>query len=94
MSKAIKLKVELLDGSDYSVPLTPVVQVAAERHFGCSFTQIVGEGGTMERTYWVAWKATHQAGHVVEPFDEWLANLSGLDVVDAPSVPLEAASPS
>jgi hypothetical protein len=91
MAAVARLKIDQSDGSSQVVTLTPLVIVAAERNFGCAFSKIVGEEGTMERTYWVAWKASQVAGNVVEPFDEWLGKITGIDTADdAPSLPLEA----
>lgn len=89
-----QLKVVMQDGDTYVVDVSPTVMVAAERHFGKSFAKlgdIKGEG-TFENIFWIAWKATHFSGRVVEPFDEWMGKLASVsDAEDAPSAPLGEA---
>jgi hypothetical protein len=89
-----RLKVTLKDSDPFVVDIGPVVMVAAERHFGKSFAQLgdVNADGRFENIFWIAWKATHFSGRVVEPFDEWIAKLESVtDDTEAPSAPLGEA---
>jgi hypothetical protein len=86
-----QLKVVMNDGDQFNVDMSPTVIVAAERHYGKGFSKLVGEEGTLEAMFWIAWKATHCAGRVVEPFDEWLAKVSEVTNADPVSVPLGEA---
>lgn len=86
------LTVTMKDGESFEVDLSPVVVVAAERHYGKGFPKLVGDEGTLEAMFWVAWKATHFSGRVVEPFDEWLTKVAEVGNVEQPtSVPLGEA---
>jgi hypothetical protein len=91
-SPTATFKIVLTDGDSFVVPVTPKVIVAAERNFGCSVAKIFGDEGSMEKTYWVAWKATHFSGRVVEPFDEWLDKLASVEAGEGEAIsPLEEA---
>jgi len=89
----IKLRVGFVPGSTLepgTYPVTPVVQVAFEREFrigvGRAFSS---DDMRQEYVYWLAWKAMHCAGRVVKPFDEWLGDLTSVEVV-ADTVPTAA----
>jgi hypothetical protein len=76
-------------GERVVVPVTPKVVVAAERQFHKSMASLFGEDSSMEVLAWVAWKASHFAGQVVKPFDEWLDDIEMIEAVDEGRAPFE-----
>ena len=100
MTKSMQIRYRILhDGEDRTVTAKPVSIIAFERHWGVGFMTAIRE----PRLEWHAWIA-HDACHkhavsgnhpAVKPFDEWLAGLDDIDVVDeeAPERPL-AGTPS
>ena len=76
MGAQMKITVEKTDGSKTTVSVLPKTIVAFERHFGVGLGALATES-KMEHVFWLAWDASHVAGQVVKPFDDWLA-----DVVD------------
>jgi hypothetical protein len=50
---------------------------------------LFGEDSSMEVLAWVAWKASHFAGQVVKPFDEWLDDIEMIEAVDEGRAPFE-----
>ena len=90
--KTMRLAVQR-GGDTKEYPVTPAVVVAFEREFKTGLGKAFGEGGEnkAEHMYWLAWKATHAAGDVVKPFDGWLADLEGVDIVDDDVAPFDQA---
>lgn len=93
--KAMKLAVQRGDDVN-EYPVTPVVVVAFEREFKTGLGKAFGEGGEQraEHMYWLAHKAAHTAGVVVKPFNEWLAEIDGVEVVEDDVAPFGGAPPA
>lgn len=89
MAALMRLTVTPSTGESYEVTVTPSVIVAAERHFNKGMNQLFGEAMSYEALSWLAWKATHKAGIVVKPFDEWLDNIEGIEAGEEKRTPLE-----
>ena len=82
----VKLRVDFAPGSSHepgTYPLTPVVQVAFEREYKVGIARAFSED-TMkqEYVYWLGWKAMHAAGKTVKPFDQWLGDLTAVEIVN------------
>ena len=84
----IKLRVRFIDGSEHEdgeYTVTPAVQVAFEREFKIGVAKAFGSDGMRnEHLFWLGWKAMHNSGRVVKPFDSWLAELVGVELVNEP----------
>jgi hypothetical protein len=89
----MRLTVEKLDGTVATLSILPITRVACERQFGCGLGALLADIHE-EHIYWMAWDAEHRSGKVVKPFDDWLADIAGIDAEDD-AVPLETtASPT
>jgi len=88
----MKLRVTPTEGDPVSVPVTPKVIVAAERHFGKGMGQLFSsEGVTFEALAWSAWQAMLVAGHQVKTFDLWLDGVASIDAEEQDAAPLPTA---
>jgi hypothetical protein len=80
MSAVAKLRVTYTDGTVAEALAGPRAQVACERHFKKPITEI-GNSGSIETVYFLAWAALHFAGKEPRGFDDFLDVLD--DVEDA-----------
>jgi hypothetical protein len=88
----MKLRVTPLEGDPVSVPVTPKVIVAAERHFKKGMGQLFsGENVTFEALAWAAWQAMLFGGHQVKTFDLWLDGVASIDSEEDETVPFPEA---
>lgn len=88
----MKLRVTPLEGDPVTVPVTPKVIVAAERHFKKGMGQLFSSDNvTFEALAWAAWQAMLYSGHEVKTFDLWLDNVASIDSEEDDSVPLVQA---
>lgn len=85
----MSLAVVRVGGERVVVPVTPKVVVAVERQFHKSMSSLFSEDASMEVLAWTAWKASHFAGQVVKPFDEWLDDIKAIEPEDEGRVPFE-----
>jgi hypothetical protein len=84
-----RLKVSYLDGRTVEALAGPRAQVATERHFGKSFQEI-GQTGSVEAIYFLAWAALHFAGKESQDFDHFLDSIEGVeDASVSPANPTE-----
>lgn len=77
---AMSLTVVTDDYTD-TVPVTPKVQVEFERQYKVGIAAAF-QDPKVEYMYWIAWKASHAAGKVVKPFDQWLDTVQDVQIVD------------
>lgn len=88
MAAVAKLKVTYADGRNVVALAGPKAQVMTERHFKKSFSEL-GNAGSLEVVYFLAWSALHFSGQEPKGFDEFLDVVS--EVEDAES---EEANPT
>ena len=92
MSAAAKLRVTYTDGTKKEALAGPRAQVACERHFKKSIVDI-GNSGSIETIYFLAWAGLHFSGQESRDFEAFLDVLD--DVEDAgeekenPTVPAQ-----
>lgn len=87
----IKLRVTYTDGRTHDVLVGPRAQVACERHFKKSMMEI-GQSGSIESVYFLAWAALHFAGKEPKDFDHFLDDLADVSPLDTePANPTDAA---
>ncbi|MGH7721505.1 MAG: hypothetical protein ACRENL_01550 [Candidatus Dormibacteria bacterium] len=81
------------DGSVDRYPVTPRVDLNFERGrktgLGIAFS---GPGGG-ENVYWLGWYAEKAAGGVIAAFEEWIDQVSSVEVETEPIAPFVAAAP-
>jgi len=83
------LKVVPSEGDAVTVPVTPKVIVACERHFKKGMGQLFdAENVTYEALAWAAHQAMLQSGYEVKTFDAWLDGIDEITTEDTPTVPL------
>jgi hypothetical protein len=83
------LKVVPATGDPVSVPITPKVIVACERHFKKGMGQLFDQAHvTYEALAWAAHQAMLQSGYEVKTFDAWLDGIDEIRTEDSAEVPL------
>lgn len=83
------LKVVPAEGTAVSVPVTPKVIVACERHFKKGMGELFAAGSaSYEAMAFAAHQAMLQSGHEVKTFDAWLDGIDEITTEDTPTVPL------
>lgn len=83
------LKVVPSEGDPITVPITPKVIVACERHFKKGMGQLFeAQSVTYEALAWAAHQAMLQSGYEVKTFDAWLDGIDEITSEDTPAVPL------
>jgi|LakMenEpi03Aug12_release.lakeMendotaPanAssembly.Ray.scaffolds.fasta_scaffold662219_3 hypothetical protein len=83
------LKVVPIEGDAVSVPITPKVIVACERHFKKGMTQLFSaESASYEALAFAAHQAMMQSGHEVKTFDLWLNGIEEISTEETPASPL------
>jgi hypothetical protein len=86
----ITMTVSYQDGRSVEVAVGPASQVAFERQFDLSITELGGDGTRLEHFYWLGWNASKTG---VE-FDAWLESVDSIDWdVDTPD-PTKPAPPA
>ena len=79
---ASKLKITFTDGREVEVLAGPRAEVACERHFKKSILEI-GNSGSIEAVYFLAWAALHFSGKEPKGFDDFLNDLADVDYLTA-----------
>ena len=75
------LKITPEKGEPITVPVSPKVIVAAERHFQTTMSKLFSQDNmSYEAMMWLGWKAMQADGHVVKPFDDWLDGIQAIDM--------------
>lgn len=83
------LKVVPAGGDAVSVPVTPKVIVACERHFKKGMGDLFGaESASYEALAFAAHQAMLQSGYEVKTFDAWLDGIDEISTEDTQTVPL------
>ena len=83
------LKVVPAKGDPVTVPVTPKVIVACERHFKKGMGELFSAtGASYEAMAFAAHQAMLQAGHEVKTFDAWLDGIDEITTEEDPPVPL------
>lgn len=91
----MSITVTLDDGAPKSYPVGPRVQVDFEREYKLSMLSAFSSDPKMEHLYWLGWKASHAAGAVVKPFDQWLDDVQSVEPdMGGDAGPLDDAEPS
>lgn len=83
-----KIKVTKNDGTTDSFSVSPKVIVAFERTFKTGLAAAFTNEQKMEHVYWLAWECERAAGRIVPLFDDYLDNVSNveMDTNNVPSV--------
>ena len=83
------LKVVPTAGDAVTVPVTPKVIVACERHFKKGMGELFAAGSaSYEAMAYAAHQAMLQSGHEVKTFDAWLDGIDEITTEEADTVPL------
>jgi ribulose bisphosphate carboxylase small subunit len=85
ISLTLRVKTEDTSG-DFTVG--PKTQVAFEREWKIGLTKAFADQQKVEHVYWLAWKAMHDGGAVVKPFETWLETVESVEMVGADEAPL------
>lgn len=79
------LKITPNKGEPITVPVSPKVIVAAERHFKTTMSKLFSQDSmSYEAMMWLGWQAMQADGHVVKPFDDWLDGIEAIDMGGGP----------
>jgi len=85
----MKLTIVPTNGEPVTVPVTPKVIVACERHFKKGMAELFSaESASFEAMAYAAWQGMLQAGHDVELFDPWLDGIEEITTEETETVPL------
>ena len=87
MAATMSVSVEMVNGDKATLAILPKTIVAFERKFKIGLGAIATDS-KMEYIYWLAWDASHVAGQVVKPFDDWLNDVVSVEAEEE-EVPLE-----
>jgi hypothetical protein len=87
MAATMSVSVEMVNGDKATLAILPKTIVAFERKFKIGLGAIATDS-KMEYIYWLAWDASHVAGQVVKPFDDWLNDVVSVEA-DEDEVPLD-----
>lgn len=78
-----KLKVTLMDGNVYDIPVTPTLEWAFEVYAKKGFHKAFIEDAKQSDVYWLAWEGLRRNGHSPKPFGEgFLDTLKKVEVLD------------
>ena len=84
----IRLQVEPPEGAAYTVAISLKTAIAFEREFKTTLSGAFSQDPSIEHIAWLAWTATKEQGRVVKLFDEWVADLKDITLVDDTPDPL------
>lgn len=81
-----------LDGQISKYKILPPTVMAFEREFKQGLSRAFGEDSTDNKGLWLAWKAEHDSGIVVPPFDDWAKLVEAIDF-EVETIPLDTTQP-
>ena len=84
----IRLSVEPPEGDAYTVAISLKTAIAFEREFKTTLSGAFSQDPSIEHIAWLAWTATKEQGRVVNLFDEWVADLQDITLVEDTPDPL------
>ena len=89
----IRLQVEPPEGDAYIVAISLKTAIAFEREFKTTLAGAFTGEPSIEHICWLAWTATKESGRVVKLFDEWVAELNDITLVEDSPDPLVEEAP-
>jgi len=90
----LKFKIELEDGTAWSVKPTIGAYVKFERQYKLSVQALSNGGASLEHLLWLAWEQARHEGKTVPAFDEFIESVANLEMVNDESPLVDTPSPT